>query len=169
MLTCVGAMAVCALFINGWSVDDCLRYLHVTVCLAFQRHSLLRLFLFFLGGLPLVPRVLEFLVSLVVDSKYSADQLEMMQRDVYGTERSLTDSHEASKTGAMVAITLTTTDDTSTLIATNYNGAGKRDSGCGQCRLLLSPFPLSLLSASPLSPQGDGRNPGGGRFRLERH
>jgi hypothetical protein len=138
-------MAVCALFVNGWSVDDCLHYLHVAVFLAFQRHFLLRLFLFFVGGVPFVPSMLEFLVSLVVDSKYSAGQLEMMQRDVYGPERSLTDSHEASRMGAMVAVTLTTTHDTSTFIATNYNGVGKRDPNCGEC--LLSPFlpPLSFL------------------------
>ncbi|KAI5465163.1 hypothetical protein BGZ63DRAFT_350184 [Mariannaea sp. PMI_226] len=129
--TSSGAMAVCALFVNGWSVDDCLQYLHVAVFLAFQRHFFLRLVLFIFGGLPFVSNMLDFLVSLVADGKYSSKQLEMMQRDVYGPKRSIMDSHEASRMGAMVAVTLTTTHDTSTFIATNYNGIGNRDPGCG--------------------------------------
>ncbi|KAL6406357.1 hypothetical protein AUP68_09147 [Ilyonectria robusta] len=127
-LIVIGAMTACALFLNGWSVEKCIQYIDISMCLAFQRHLFLRLVLFFIGGFPLLPNVLEFLVSLVVDSKYSAERLEMILRDVYGPSRSIMDSPEANKMGVMLTITLTTTRDAKTRIVTNYNGVGDRGS-----------------------------------------
>lgn len=125
-------MIACALFIKGWSVEDCIQYIDVSMLLAFQRHLFIRLVLLFIGGFPLLPNLVEFLVSLVVDSKYSAERLEMLQRDVYGSSQSIMDSPEANKMGIQVAITLTTTRDAKTNIVTNYNGIGDRDSGSGE-------------------------------------
>lgn len=125
-------MIACGLFLKGWSVEDCIQYIDVSMLLAFQRHLFIRLVLLFIGGFPFLPNLVEFLVSLVVDSKYSAERLEMLQRDVYGSSRSIMDSPEANKMGVQVAITLTTTRDAKTNIVTNYNGIGDRDSASGE-------------------------------------
>jgi hypothetical protein len=74
----------------------------------------------------------QVLLSLLRDSKYSADRLEMIQRDTYGPERSMMDSKKASESGVMLGVTLTATHDTHTFIVTNYSGVGDRDGRTGK-------------------------------------
>lgn len=68
--------------------------------------------------------IAQFVASLLVDCKYSAGNLEATLRDTYGVDRSIVDSGEAARTGALVGVTLTSTDNTSAFAVTNYNGAG---------------------------------------------
>jgi hypothetical protein len=77
--------------------------------------------------------IAHFVASLVVDCKYSDDNLEAALRDTYGENRSIVDSDIAAHTGALVGVTLTSTDSTSTFVVTNYNGAGPARDDPGVC------------------------------------
>ncbi|KAM0347532.1 hypothetical protein ACHAP4_011332 [Fusarium culmorum] len=124
--TSSGALSACALYINGWTVDECIQYLDVLALLSFQKHMVIRLCLFMVQLLPLMPSLVEFVLSLAIGSKYSAKPLETILQDVYGNHRSIMDSKSLSEMGAMLGVTLTTVQDTSTLVATSYNGVGRR-------------------------------------------
>jgi hypothetical protein len=125
-------MAACALYINGWPIELCIQYLDVAARLAFQKSLAHRVFLSLFGSFPTVAVVLQIFLSLLSNSKYSADRLEMIQKDVYGSRRSIMDSKEASRTGVMLGVTLTATHDTATYIVTNYNGVGQRRGRTGE-------------------------------------
>jgi hypothetical protein len=132
-LTATGAMIACALCINGWPVPKCTEYFETSSRFAFEKRPSFRVVESLLGHLPVVVPAIELVMSLLVDSKYSAGQLEAIQQDAYGVDRSIVDSRHASRSGALVGVTLTRTDDTSTFIVTNYNRAGKRRHHPGTC------------------------------------
>lgn len=77
--------------------------------------------------------IAQFVASLVVDCKYSDHNLEAALRDTYGENRSIVDSDIAAHTGALVGVTLTSIDSTSTFVVTNYNGAGPARDDPGVC------------------------------------
>ncbi|KAM0209837.1 hypothetical protein ACHAQD_011014 [Fusarium lateritium] len=124
--TSSGALSACALYINGWTVDECIQYLDVLALLSFQKHMVIRLCLFMVQLLPLMPSLVELVLSLAIGSKYSAQPLKTILRDVYGSRRSIMDSNALGDMGAMLGVTLTTVQDTNTLVATSYNGVGRR-------------------------------------------
>ncbi|ODA75779.1 hypothetical protein RJ55_08725 [Drechmeria coniospora] len=129
--TSSGAMIACALFYNAWSVDKCIDYFELSSRLAFDRRRIFKLFQSMFGHIPVISTVIQLVVSMLSDSKYSGNKLEMILQDVYGQDRSMTDSRKASEMGALLGVTLTSTDDTSTFILTNYNGVGQRQSHSG--------------------------------------
>ena len=51
---------------------------------------------------------------------------------MYGLERSILDSDEASETGVMLGLTLTATSNTETYVVTNYNSTGEPERHAGQ-------------------------------------
>ncbi|KAM3560564.1 hypothetical protein ARSEF4850_003607 [Beauveria asiatica] len=122
--TSSGAMTACALCLNGWDVDRCIEYFELSSCQAFDTNRLFRVVAPLVGDVPILSPLLQVLSSLLVDSKYSAKRLESIQKDAYGESRSIVDSYAASEMGISLGVTLTTTDDASTCIATNYNGLG---------------------------------------------
>lgn len=124
-------MIACALCINGWSLDQCIEYFEASSQRAFEKRFQTIDSLF--GHLPIIVPAFQFLISLLVDSKYSAQQLEIIQQAAYGTDRSIVESKEAREAGAHLGITLTSTDNTSTYIVTNYNGVGDRNADGGKC------------------------------------
>lgn len=93
--------------------------------MAFKKRQLSQLFICLFGYIPILSPTLRFILSLLVDSKYSAKELELIQQNVYGQHRSIVDSNEAYEMGVCMGVTLTSTDDTSTFIVTNYGEAGK--------------------------------------------
>ncbi|KAM3448970.1 hypothetical protein NHJ6243_010036, partial [Beauveria neobassiana] len=127
--TSSGAMTACALCLNGWAVDRCIEYFELSSRLAFDSNQLFRVVAPLVGDVPILSPLLQILSSLLVDSKYSAKRLESIQKDAYGVSRSIVDSNAASEMGISLGVTLTTTDDASTCIATNYNGVGGRNNG----------------------------------------
>ena len=131
VLTKSGAMTACALCLNGWEVDRCIEYFELSSRLAFDANHLFRVVAPLVGNVPILSPLLQFLSSLLVDSKYSAKRLESIQKDAYGESRSIVDSNAASEMGIALGVTLTTTDDASTCIATNYNGVGCRNDATG--------------------------------------
>ncbi|KAJ2969904.1 hypothetical protein NQ176_g8435 [Zarea fungicola] len=129
--TSSGAMTACALCLNGWAVDRCIEYFELSSRLAFETNHLFQAVAPLVGDVPILSPLLQILSSLLVDSKYSATKLEAIQKDAYGERRSIVDSHAASEMGISLGVTLTTTDDASTYIATNYNGAGRQSDANG--------------------------------------
>ncbi|KAF4471559.1 retrotransposon hobase [Fusarium albosuccineum] len=125
--TSSGALSVISLDILGWSVDDCMDHLRKFADASFsnQPGHLLRL----LSRVPVVSGVaqlLSFLHVSLTGSKYSADGLEELLADTYGSERRITDASEATEMGTHVGVTLTRVSDGSIFLATNYNAAGTR-------------------------------------------
>lgn len=121
----IGAMSACALFINGWPIEKCIQYFEQSSRKAFEKRGLSRLLIHLFGYIPILSPTFRFIVSLLVDSKYSARKLEIIQQEVYGTDCSIFDSRKASEMGICMGITLTSTDDTSTFVVTNYGEAGE--------------------------------------------
>lgn len=120
-----GAMSVCALYINGWPIEKCIQYFEQSSRMAFEKRPLFKLFFCLFGHIPILSPVLRFIVSLLVDGKYSAEKLEAIQKEVYGLDRSIVDTREANEIGTCVGLVLTSTEDTNTFIVTNYGEAGK--------------------------------------------
>ena len=124
-------MVASALFYNGWSIERCIEYFELSSKLAFDRRRTFKLFRSMFGDIPGISAIVQFLVSILSDSKYSAHNLEMILQDVYGECKSLSDSTKANEMGTMLGVTLTSTNDTTTYIATNYNCVGKRQGHIG--------------------------------------
>ncbi|EHK19887.1 uncharacterized protein TRIVIDRAFT_123114, partial [Trichoderma virens Gv29-8] len=122
--TSSGALIACALIINGWPIERCIEYFEESSIKAFEKRPLFQLFYYLFGYIPILSPAFRFIMSLLVGSKYSARELEMIQQEVYGLYQSIMDSKEASEMGTCMGVTLTSTDDTSTFIATNYGDAG---------------------------------------------
>jgi hypothetical protein len=88
--------------------------------MAFRRRQLFGVPLTSLG----IPgRLIDMLLSLVMDSRYSSAGITEALKLAFGDESSLFGS---STGGTKVAVVATTTEDSSTCIFTNYNGPEKR-------------------------------------------
>ena len=89
---------------------------------------------------PMFPRALNLSLSIffsyIFDGRYSADNLEAALQEVFGNNRSLIDFSRATAAGTRVGLPVTTIQDTSTCIFTNYNGTGKRPERCGNIPIL---------------------------------
>lgn len=131
-------MSACALCINGWPIEKCIEYFEQSSRQAFEKRRLSRLFIRLFGYIPILSPTFRFLISLLVDSKYSARKLELIQKEVYGIDYCIVDSREASEMGISVGITLTSTDDTNTFIVTNYGEAGEHREGSGKHHIYLT-------------------------------
>ncbi|PTB40407.1 hypothetical protein M441DRAFT_70208 [Trichoderma asperellum CBS 433.97] len=123
--TSSGAMSTCALYFNGWPIEKCIKYFEQSSREAFKKRRLSQVLIHLFGYIPILSPTFRFIVSLLVDSKYSAQNLEIIQQEVYGTNCSIVNSREASEMGISMGVTLTSTDDTSTFIVTNYGVAGE--------------------------------------------
>ncbi len=138
----IGAIIAFALYTIGWPVEHCIASFESLARLAFKPRPLCHI--------PVVTAVYEFLFSLLVDSRYSARNLEWALQDVFGTTRSIIDCSNASEMGALVGMPATTIRDTSTYIFTNYNGVGQRvESGTVINPRLAPDTNYSRLSSSP--------------------
>ncbi|KAI9146675.1 LOW QUALITY PROTEIN: Phospholipase A1 [Paramyrothecium foliicola] len=121
--TSSGAMSACALCINGWPVEKCITYFETAAAMAFEQRRTSRLLQSMLGNVPVLLPLTQFVISLLGDSKYSAERLERIQQDVYGPIRSIFDSNQAKEMGTLLGLTLTSVVDSSAFIVTNYIGA----------------------------------------------
>jgi hypothetical protein len=86
----------------------------------------------FFFNIPIISHVLNLFFSYFFDGRYSADNLEAALQEVFGNNRSLIDFSRATAAGTRVGFPVTTIQDTSTCVFTNYNGIGKRPEGCGK-------------------------------------
>jgi hypothetical protein len=118
-----------AMFINGWSVDDCANAFESLARKAFKPRGFLHIPV--LPHIPILSHILEFLVSYLADGLYPADDLEAALKDVFGDDRSILDYSHATAIGAKVGLPVTTILETDPCIFTNYNGVGTRPQDCG--------------------------------------
>ncbi|KAI5455667.1 acyl transferase/acyl hydrolase/lysophospholipase [Mariannaea sp. PMI_226] len=127
--TSSGALSVISLDILGWTVEECMCYFKSFAERCFQDRipMLLRIF----SKVPVISdiaRFFYFLYIVIVDGKYSANELETLLRETCGLERTLTDCSSATEMGTQVGVTLTKAHNGKAIIATNYNGVGDRPS-----------------------------------------
>jgi hypothetical protein len=115
-------MSACALCINGWPVEKCITYFEKAAAMAFEQRRTFRFLQSMLGNVPVLLPLVQFVISLLGDSKYSAERLEKIQQEVYGPICSIFDSNEAKEMGTFLGLTLTSVTDSSAFIVTNYNG-----------------------------------------------
>ncbi|KEY63947.1 hypothetical protein S7711_11621 [Stachybotrys chartarum IBT 7711] len=115
----LGAIIAYALFINGWPVEDCIASFESLARLAFKPRSL--------HGIPFLSKICNFILSFLVDSRYPSKNLDAALSMAFGSTRNIMECSEASKTGTMVGVPVTTIRNVSPCIFTNYNGVGKRE------------------------------------------
>ncbi|TVY92352.1 Calcium-independent phospholipase A2-gamma [Lachnellula willkommii] len=120
-----GALSVLGLFINRWSVDECIARFKELSSLAFRKKK------FF--DLPLIPSnairgFLETILAIATDSKYSSTGINTALQAAFGEAGPFFGS---SSGGTKVAIVATTTDDSTTCVFANYNGPENRSKDCG--------------------------------------
>jgi hypothetical protein len=125
----LGGLIILAMFINGWSVDDCANAFESLARKAFKPRGFAQIPL--LSRIPIVAHILEFLMSYLADGLYPADDLEAALKDVFGDNRSILDHSHATAIGAKVGLPVTTILETDPCIFTNYNGVGTRPQDCG--------------------------------------
>lgn len=65
----------------------------------------------------------RLVLSVLFDSRYSAERLEDMLKGIFGCERGFMDRSIATENGQYIGMPITTTNDASTYLVTNYNGA----------------------------------------------
>jgi hypothetical protein len=125
-LILLGALTACALYINNWPIEKCIDDFERSSRLAFKERRILSFLHPLLERMPSAAGIVQFAISLLVDSVYSADSIERVHREIYGPSRSIVNSQATAELGAALGVTLTSVDDVNTFIVTNYNGIGER-------------------------------------------
>lgn len=129
----MGALILVGLDILGWSVEECISNFEAFSSQAFQPwfpripHCLRNTKI--ISG---VLKALSLLFTFLMDSKYSADGLEKLLRDICGPQRALIGFSEEARTESYLGITLNNVRTGTTVLATSYNGVGSRPESCGQ-------------------------------------
>ena len=137
-------MSACVLYINGWPVEKCITYFEKAAAMAFEQRRTFRFLQSMLGNVPVLLPLVQFVISLLGDSKYSAERLEKIQQDVYGPICSMFDSNEAKEMGIFLGLTLTSVTDSSAFIVTNYNGNPEYSENRSVSRIELSWIIINL-------------------------
>ncbi|OQU97158.1 hypothetical protein CLAIMM_03134 [Cladophialophora immunda] len=127
--TSSGGLIVLALFIMGWSVEDCANIFESFAKRAFRPRWVSHIPV--VSRIPVLSHILEFLVSYLADGLYPADNLEAALKAVFGGDMGILDNSYATAIGAKVGIPVTTVLETDPCLFTNYNGAGTRPQDCG--------------------------------------
>ncbi|KAH8655641.1 patatin-like phospholipase-like protein [Xylariales sp. PMI_506] len=117
--TSSGAIIAFALFVNGWSIEDCIKSFESLARIAFKPRPSFRI--------PIISSIYDLFISLILDSRYPATNLEAALRMVFGPTKGAMDCSKATEMGTMVGMPVTTIRDIQPCVFTNYNGVGKRD------------------------------------------
>jgi patatin-like phospholipase/acyl hydrolase len=119
--TSSGGLIVLWLFLNGWTVVECLKQFISLAESAFCPRKLL--------SIPGLRTVAELLVACLADRGYSARGWEGALKAAFG-ERRMLDWPANQEFSAKVAVTATTVDNTSPCLLSNYNNDIIRDGCC---------------------------------------
>ncbi|KAF4462509.1 patatin phospholipase, partial [Fusarium albosuccineum] len=111
-----GALIVLALFVNGWSVEQCAVEFEQLAKVAFSPPAILSL-----PGL-------SWARSILLDAIYSENDIETALKKAFG-EKTLTETPHAKRIGARIGIPAATIRQPSLCLFTNYNGVGQERSG----------------------------------------
>ncbi|XMA20309.1 hypothetical protein WAI453_013100 [Rhynchosporium graminicola] len=124
----IGGIIAIRLSICGWTIEQATENLEHYAELAFQPRSLWNTEILLISQFL---QVIDFMISYLADSRYSADNLEAALREAFGSNRSMLDYSNATRIGTCVGLPVTTIRDTSIYVFTNYNGVGTRSRNCG--------------------------------------
>ncbi|KAK5189104.1 hypothetical protein LTR96_010884 [Exophiala xenobiotica] len=127
--TSSGGLIVLALFISGWTVDDCANLFESLAKRAFRPRWISHVPV--MSRIPVLSHIVQFLVSYLADGLYPAHHLEGALKEVFGSEMGILDYSHATAIGAKVGIPVTTVLETDSCLFTNYNGTGPRPQDCG--------------------------------------
>ncbi|KIW36756.1 hypothetical protein, variant [Exophiala oligosperma] len=127
--TSSGGLIVLALFISGWTVDDCANLFESFATRAFRPRWITHVPI--LSRIPVLSHIFHFLVSYLADGLYPAHNLEGALKDVFGSDVGILDYSHATAIGAKVGIPVTTVQETEPCLFTNYNGMGPRPQDSG--------------------------------------
>ncbi|CCD42661.1 similar to patatin-like phospholipase [Botrytis cinerea T4] len=128
--TSIGAIVALKLCVMGWSIEKCIERAEHFAKFAFQPRLVSRIPAF-IPKIPGLSAFVSFLISYFADGCYSADYLEEILQEEFGKERSILDCSNATATGTRIGIPVTTIQDATTCIFTNYNAVGTRPLKCG--------------------------------------
>ncbi|KAF7894677.1 uncharacterized protein EAF01_010127 [Botrytis porri] len=128
--TSIGAIVALKLCVMGWSIEKCIERAEHFAKFTFQPRLISKIPAF-IPGIPGFSVLASFLISYFADGCYSAEHLEAILQEEFGRERSILDCSNATATGTRIGIPVTTIQDTSTCIFTNYNAIGTRSEKCG--------------------------------------
>lgn len=123
VLIILGFLIVLAMFVNGWSAEDCASIFENLAKTAFQPRKV--------SQIPILSRIQELLITYLADSLYPADNLEAALKDVFGSDRGIMDCSHATATRTKVGMPATTIPGTLSCIFTNYNRVGVQPQDCG--------------------------------------
>ncbi|TGO90888.1 hypothetical protein BPOR_0047g00110 [Botrytis porri] len=129
--TSIGAIVALKLCVMGWSIEKCIERAEHFAKFTFQPRLISKIPAF-IPGIPGFSVLASFLISYFADGCYSAEHLEAILQEEFGRERSILDCSNATATGTRIGIPVTTIQDTSTCIFTNYNAIGTRSEKCEQ-------------------------------------
>ncbi|KKY29202.1 putative patatin-like phospholipase [Phaeomoniella chlamydospora] len=127
--TSSGGLITLALFLNGWSADDCANVFESLAKKAFKPrwYSCIPV----LSQIPFISHFLILLASLLADGVYPPEDLEAALKNVFDSARGIQDYSYAMAIGAKIGIPVTTIMETDFCLFTNYNGDAPRHHDCG--------------------------------------
>ncbi len=106
------------MYINGWSIEDCIDHFERLAKQAFERR--------YFSYLQWLFRLRTILISLITDGIYPARNLEAILQNVFGSDKSILDCSGATAMGSKIGITVSSMKPQPFLF-TNYNGLGDRE------------------------------------------
>ncbi|KAI9656458.1 MAG: hypothetical protein M1821_004664 [Bathelium mastoideum] len=118
-----GGLIALALYINGWSLDECTRSFESLAKVAFTKRKLLKI--------PIISKIQHLVVSYLSDCIYPAANIESALTSTFGSSKSILDISHATPLGTRIGIPVSTIRKPSLCVFTNYNGIGVRDQDCG--------------------------------------
>ncbi|KAI1359471.1 patatin-like phospholipase-like protein [Xylaria arbuscula] len=121
--TSSGAIITCALYMNGWPVEECVSAFEKFAHIAFKPKKPWI-------SVPVLSKLCEMFRSIFTDSRYSNIDLKMVLQKVLGTG-SLIDYSRASEFGVKVGIPVATPQDAEAYVFTNYNRVGNKIESTG--------------------------------------
>ncbi len=114
---------------DGKSVGECIKLLQTMARDAFQEREVSMLPF---GWTAIGQLLWRFMLTLLMDSKYSPEPLERRLKTEFGESRMLTNRSPATANGQLVGMTMTTAEDTATFVATNQGGAADPSGAAGE-------------------------------------
>lgn len=82
-------------------------------------------------GQKLLPKLQGYLNCWIADGKYDSNAIELCFKEIFGADKALFGSGASRLSGTKVAITTTSTSDSTGFLLTNYNAAKLRPNDLG--------------------------------------
>lgn len=121
--TSAGGLIVLSLFINRQDVEKSTKHFKSLTRRVFGQGRK--------PGQSIADKIRRSVKCWASDGFYDTEAVEGALKEYFGTELRMFGYRPLTSSGSKVAVTATTTDDSSAYIIANYNGEGERRDGCG--------------------------------------